>query len=321
MISVIIPTYSRAPELQKLLEDLLQQKKDGLDFEVIVADNNSQDNTKSVVEALVPRFEGRLRYLFQPEQGKTFALNLAIEKAKGDIMAFIDDDCRVEESYLRSVQEAFAVPSERVDFIGGKILPRWINGDMPAWLKDLYPKPAVFDNVREEWFYEFFLGPIGILDWGEKPFVIDYSEPDHDERKFYGANMAFRRSLFETYGGFATDRAVSEDTEICLRLFRAGKRGKYTPTVKVFHNTDAAKVTFDYYYRWYFLRGQYMELETECNKKFYQPLGVPLRFLRQTMHLFVRSAAARSLIDKMYLKCLALFNLGQMLQIAKGNIK
>jgi len=80
-ISVIICTYNRCESLKDTLDSLLAQECDGtFNWEVIVVDNNSKDRTKEVVESYMHKFGGKLRYLFEPRQGKSHALNKEIKK-------------------------------------------------------------------------------------------------------------------------------------------------------------------------------------------------------------------------------------------------
>src|SRR3982751_4072820 len=73
-ISVVIPTYNRGSQLQPLLEALLRQDARGVRYEIIVVDNNSRDNTASVIEAARVADHARLiRYFFEPRQGVSHA--------------------------------------------------------------------------------------------------------------------------------------------------------------------------------------------------------------------------------------------------------
>lgn len=86
-ISLIIPTYNRSAVVKEMLNCLAKQTLDGsFDYEIIGVDNNSQDDTRAGVESCIPQFAGKLKYLFEPRQGKVLALNLSIEASKGDII-------------------------------------------------------------------------------------------------------------------------------------------------------------------------------------------------------------------------------------------
>src|SRR3990167_2999593 len=92
-LSVIIATYNRCENLKEALRTLYQQENDGtFDYEIIVIDNNSKDQTREVVESFIAKEGLKVRYIFEPIQGKVYALNTGITHAKGEIVAFTDDD-------------------------------------------------------------------------------------------------------------------------------------------------------------------------------------------------------------------------------------
>ena len=320
-ISVIICAYNRCDSVKALLECfLIQEADDDCLHEVIVVDNNSMDKTREAVESYVPKFKGRLRYLFEPRQGKPFALNLGIEKSRGDVLAFTDDDCLVEKDYMAQVNIFFQEHTD-IDFMGGKILPRWEGGDCPAWLNEELSNKTEYDLGDERfWRRIFFRGPLGILDYGEKPFRVDSSQKRYRSFLFYGPNMAVKKNVFDKIGGYATDRVITQDTEICLRLVRAGMKGLYAPNVAVSHRIPVAKATPEFYYHWYFRRGHFLELDNVARRKFYHPLGIQNEFIVKTCQLFIKSITAPSVKDKVHFRSQAFFNLAQMGKIAKRNI-
>ena len=93
LISVIIPTFNRRRQVQAALRSVLAQTYP--EFEVIIVDDGSTDGTGSALETLVSQ-EGwgglRVRYFFRPNQGQSAARNLGIEKARGELVAFLDSD-------------------------------------------------------------------------------------------------------------------------------------------------------------------------------------------------------------------------------------
>jgi glucosyl-dolichyl phosphate glucuronosyltransferase len=306
-ISVIICTYNRAETIKDLLNCLLIQEFNET-FEVIVVDNNSRDNTKEVVKSFEVKFNGKLRYFFQPEQGKTFALNLGIKESKGEIIVFIDDDCLVQKDHLLNIYKTLHENGPDIGVVGGKILPLWGKVAKPAWIIDL--KSGWWSNT-------FFKGPVGIFDCGDKPFIIDHVRRAHRNVTFYGANTSIRKKLLEQYGYFNNERIVGEDTEMCLRLFRAGIKGLYAPGIIVQHKVEAEKITPEYFYHWYYLRGKLLEVHNKYQGKFYHPLGVSWGFWVETAVLWVKSLFAVSLSKKIHYKSHAMFNIGQISQIMK----
>src|SRR5215471_9795294 len=98
-ITVILCTYNRCESLSTALESVaVSQLPPSISWEVLIVDNNSSDRTREVVEEFSHRYPGRFRYAFEPRQGKSYALNVGVREAKGDVLAFMDDDVTVEAS-------------------------------------------------------------------------------------------------------------------------------------------------------------------------------------------------------------------------------
>ena len=318
-ISVIVCTYNRAASLSKLLDCfLVQEWAPAFDYEIIIADNNSKDNTKDTVKSYELKFKGKLHYFFEPKQGKPHALNLSIEQARGEILTFTDDDCIVPKDYLKNVYKAFEKNKEGVDFVGGKICPNWDGIEKPFWLNEILNQPSQMDGGQPNWIKSFFEGPLGTLDYGDKPFIID--EKTQKSHLFYGANMAVKKQIFAKYGKYSLEKTYSQDTEVCQRFLKAGAKAMYAPDIKVFHKGQWSKITPAFYYRWYFLRGLYWENKTQYQMKFYHPLGIQLSMIKETAGFFIKSLSQRTVSQKVYNRCHGLINCGQMIKIAKKNI-
>ncbi|MGH8639481.1 MAG: glycosyltransferase family A protein, partial [Burkholderiales bacterium] len=120
LVSVVLCTFNRSQLLGGAVEALLRQDPETPAYEVIVVDNNSTDATRDVIEGFLPG--GRVRYQFESRQGLSVARNRGIEIARGDIIAFTDDDVRVRPAWVRSIVQAFAEHQD-VDMIGGKVQP------------------------------------------------------------------------------------------------------------------------------------------------------------------------------------------------------
>ena len=99
LISVVIPTYNRSKILKECLQALFKQDLPQKDYEVIVVDDGSVDDTKKVVQHFAGSHEN-LHYFHQKNQGQGIARNFGVEKAKGDIVAFIGDDIIVTPDFL-----------------------------------------------------------------------------------------------------------------------------------------------------------------------------------------------------------------------------
>src|SRR5262249_43674940 len=104
-VSVIVPTYNRAPSLDALLTDLSAQRFAGA-FEILVVDNRSIDDTAGVVGRHAAR-DRRVHYLFEHRPGASCARNRGIAAAAAPILAFIDDDVRPRNDWLAAIAAAF----------------------------------------------------------------------------------------------------------------------------------------------------------------------------------------------------------------------
>ena len=246
-VTVIVCTYNRHQILVKALESVAASKLPGsVDWEILVVDNNSSDRTRDVVESFCRRFPRRFRYLFEPQQGKSFALNSGIREARGDVVAFLDDDVTVEPTWLQNLTAPLR--DHRWAGVGGRTLMAHPFSP-PHWLALGEP---------------YNLGGIlcALFDLGDK--VVELDRPP------YGANMAFRRAMFEKYGSFRTDLGPSpdrhvprpnEDTEFGRRLIAAGERLRYEPTAVVYHPVLENRVQKEYFLGWWFDYGRAMVRE------------------------------------------------------------
>src|SRR5260221_9817986 len=130
-LSVIICTYNRAVELRRTLDSFcLLTVPTELQWEVIVVDNNSADATRTVCEEC--RAKLSLRYIFEPQQGQTFARNRGIRASTAELVVFTDDDVDVDPHWLACLWDA-ARRTLDASVFGGRGLPRW-DRPPPDWL-------------------------------------------------------------------------------------------------------------------------------------------------------------------------------------------
>src|SRR5687767_3303766 len=96
--SVLICTYNRASLLRETLESLAGVKS-ARAWEVVIVDNNSTDDTRTVVEEMAVTFPAPLLYVFEPRQGKSHALNTGLDVCRGQVIVFTDDDVHVAPAW------------------------------------------------------------------------------------------------------------------------------------------------------------------------------------------------------------------------------
>ena len=122
--SVIICTYNRCESLRRTLETLsLMVVPPGLDWELLIVDNNSKDATKQACADFQQRLP--LRYLFESKQGKSHALNLAVAVAKADLLIFCDDDVDVDPELDGAAIGTGRGVIPKAAFFSGRVIPRW----------------------------------------------------------------------------------------------------------------------------------------------------------------------------------------------------
>lgn len=210
-LSVVIPTYNRADILKLCLERLLAQK--GVDFEVIVVDDGSTDDT----EKMMGEAQGDIvRYIRQTHFQQGVARNRGVAEAKGDIIVFIGDDILVQPEFLKTHWEAHQrMSAENVVVLG-----------FTTW-----------DPLIEINDYMKFLESSG---W---QFGYGFLRPGFVERAgrykfFYTSNLSMKKSFFEKEKFNESFRGYGwEDIELGYRLAKnQGMRLFYEPAARAFHH-------------------------------------------------------------------------------------
>jgi glycosyltransferase involved in cell wall biosynthesis len=265
-ITVILCTYNRCQSLSRALNSAAAQKlPESVEWEVLVVDNNSNDQTPEVVREFCNRYPGRFRYICEPQPGKSHALNAGIREARGDVLAFMDDDVTVAPSWLKNLTETLH-NGEWVG-AGGRILPGE-NFSPPRWLSLKGPRGR------------YALAPLALFDLGEEPGQL--AEPP------FGANMAFRKEMFEKHGGFRTDLGPcpgseirNEDSEFGSRLLAEGERMRYEPSAIVYHPVSESRIQKEYHLAWWFDKGRADVRQFGIHPDAICILGIPLYLFRR----------------------------------------
>ncbi len=236
-LNIIIPTFNRDKSLKETLQSFLSAVlPENLEVEITVVDNNSTDNTPAVVEEMKLLYSAiKLEYLFEKEQGRSFALNAGITRADGDLISGIDDDEKIEENWFVEVEKTFRERWDEIDFVGGKILPTF-ESEPPSWIEPLK------------------LGVICWRDFGDEEWVYD-----HDSPMITGGHGIFKRSVFERIGLY--DQSVGaqgkgfisgEDEVFFDQLLTHEMRGIYCPELIIYHFVPTYRLNKNYYRRWLF---------------------------------------------------------------------
>lgn len=242
-VTVVLCTYNRSRELVQTLAALAsQQVPASLRWELVLVNNNSTDTTESVCRQFAATAPVPVRYVFEHEQGASTARNAGIATARGEIIAFTDDDVSPAPNWVAKLAELMDDPT--IDGVGGRILPSW-PAPPPPWLDaHLRPRLALLESTERR---------VARLDAETRAHGI----------RIYGANMAFRRAIFDDIGCFVTTLGPKgtklyrgEDTEFVRRAVHAGKTIVYEPDLVVFHRIPLERMTRGYFRQWAFDSGE-----------------------------------------------------------------
>ena len=231
--SVIVCTYNRAESLRDTLRVLRgQDAAECRHWEVIVVDNNSSDHTRAVIGE-AQRDWPSLRYEFEIQQGLSHARNRGIACARGEVLLFTDDDVLPEQDWVETTLSG--LKASNADACGGYIAPIW-ETTPPAWLT--------------ERFYGFLAVRTDRTD--DYPITSASQAP-------YGANMAIKKTVFDTVGTFDPSRgrkgnvlASGEDGELFERILAAGFKAVFLGRSRVYHKVESFRLTKAYLRRWRF---------------------------------------------------------------------
>ena len=271
MISIIVCTYNGSWKLENTLASFSRLSIAAeVPWELVVVDNCSTDNTAHIIGQFAATSEISVRYVFEPKQGKSFALNTGVRAARGDLLAFTDDDVMVDRNWLTSLERIFA----QFDCIGvaGRVVPVWW-GPKPKWL-ELEDQQAVVQ-----------------FEYGEEQKTLDL--PPN------GANMAFRRIAFEKYGlfrldvGKRKDACGIEDREFGVRLLTAGQNIVYAPQAVIYHPVDPARLRKNYFRRWAYSFGRQLMRSGSRPQDAVRYFGIPRYLFGSLLTNSSRWAATR----------------------------
>ena len=242
--TICICTRNRVRYLGPTIEAALKQELPNGRFEILVVDNGSTDGTSGMVaERFRAGTRAPVRCIREETPGLSRARNRAIAETASDILLFLDDDAIPEPGWLAALADAFASAPD-IDVVGGAVIPVY-EGGRPDWF------PARAENI-----FHPNIQAKGL----QRVYYPHYP---------YGANIAFRRSVFSRVGLFREDLGYrgnslmpAEETELLLRIEKSGGRILYEPKAIVRHLIPASRTSRSYLRRRYFMMGRgHHELE------------------------------------------------------------
>ena len=203
--SIIVPAYNTQDTLGACLQSVLAQAQPSQDYEIIVVNDGSTDSP-----SVVPLPDG-VHMLNQEHGGAAAARNAGLQRAKGDIVIFLDADCVPESGWLVAMLAPFADPavmgvSGRIDTRQTGVLPRFIQ----------YEYDQRFRRLQAQRNIDFITSATG----------------------------AYRRDVLVGMGGFRTDFLGAEDVELSFRLSKLGYILRYAPNAVVYHTHPTSLLSY-----------------------------------------------------------------------------
>ena len=241
LISAIICTHNRANYLKAAVDSLRSQTYHP--YDIIIIDNASTDNTRQVIEAFGP--DPPITYVYEGTLGLSTARNRGAQVARGQILAYLDDDAEAATGWLAALAMAFAPPSS-VAIAGGRVRLAWPPGyNPPLWLS-----PGMLETL-------------GIYDLG--PAMRPITNPQQTPR---GLNYAIQKSVWQAMGGFNVDLGrvghsllSNEELYMTQRVLAAGLGVLYVPQAEVTHQVAPNRLR-----RRWFLHRSWWQGISECHR-------------------------------------------------------
>ena len=283
----------------KAIQSLVDQQLSKDKYEIIVVDNRSTDSTKEVVEQFIEK--GNIRYIYESNLGLSFARNTGWRNARGDYVAYLDDDAIACPVWLDRILQVFETVIPRPGCIGGRVEPIW-ESCRPAWLSD------------------WLLHGLAIIDWSETPRVLNNISMEW----LVSANIAFPVEVLERFGGFhlglgRVGKHLLSGDEILLekQILKAGYSCFYHPEIAVKHHIPKSRLRKDWFIRRYYWQGisdavmQLLEDAPTKTERVHLIISKALSLLlspRKLMNLILPSDNPRQFTEK----CFTLITVGHI---------
>ena len=216
-VSVVVCTRDRSEHLALCLQSL--EKLSERPYEILVIDNAPTSDTTRRIVSETPE----VRYILEPRPGLSIARNKGIENSSADIIAFTDDDVTVHPDWITRLRQSFQNPA--VMAVTGLVLPAELETESQYLFQQ--------GNIPSKWGYRALTFDSDFFELMKSRGVPVWSIGA-------GANMAFRRKIFDIVGDFderlgAGASGCSEDSEIWYRILAKGLSCRYEPAAVVYH--------------------------------------------------------------------------------------
>jgi glucosyl-dolichyl phosphate glucuronosyltransferase len=235
IVSVVLCTFRQPHYLPRALASLVDQTLPQTLYEVIVVDNGCDDDVRSLATEYAT--QANIFYVAEPQLGLSTARNTGVRNARGEYIAFIDDDGVATPSWLERIWRAFSAGGSRLGCVGG-------------------PIELIWELPRPQWLADSLLPVLTSLDRGSDLRDL----PDGDW--LFGCNMAFKAGVLDEVGGFSTglgrvgqNLLSNEEVLVQLMLGRRGYRRLYDPSALVRHHVSSDRLNPEWFLRRFYWQG------------------------------------------------------------------
>jgi len=241
--SIIIPTRNRSKWITSAIQSFVEQDFPSSQYEIIVVDNGSTDNTREITEQAASLNKNNIRYIYEPEPGLLSGRHRGASEATGEILVFVDDDIEAVNGWLSAIMAEFE--DETVHMVGGPSLPRY-EVNLPQWIDK-------YCSWKEE---QLTCGSLSLLNKGSERMEID-------PVFVWGLNLAIRKKTLFELGGFHPDNISKHlqhfqgdgETGLAMKVKEKRPKAVYTPGAKVYHYIPRERLTVTYFEKRFFYQG------------------------------------------------------------------
>lgn len=237
IITAIICTCNRHELLSKSIESLINQSVDKEKYQILVVDNNSNQDTRSLVEDYRKK-TSNIDYIFEPVQGLSKARNIGWKHARGKYVAFIDDDAQASSHWLENIILCFEGLNNNYALLSGSVFPIW-EVPPPKWL-----------TKRMKRF-------LSLIEWTDQAGEL------FDENYLAGTNISYKKACLMEVGGFNEELGRKkgcllsmEELHLKRRLHRFGYKSFYQPQIRVDHFIPESRLKKKLVFEKVFLAGE-----------------------------------------------------------------
>lgn len=243
-ISVVTCTYNREKYLTQALESFKNQTINKADFELIIVDNNSTDNTSRISKNFVSENPSlHIKYCFESQKGLSFARNRGLAEAEAPIISYVDDDAILAPHYLEKMVIFFNEHPNAAG-VGGKVIPKYENGAEPVWMS------------------KYLNGFVGKLDFGaiNKRFDAKMKYPA-------GCNMTYKKEILQQAEGFNNQLTFrSDDKYIFYEVMKICEEIWYVSETFVHHIINDSRLHIDNFKKLYLKTGNEEKIRIKQEK-------------------------------------------------------